>query len=88
MYECVMSCMCTCLHTVGVCTSVCLHTASLYVCSRVCMSVSFVYVNEGRLPPDGHCQSLGGAGARTDDVGPQPFGLKDVEEGVAGRDGP
>lgn len=42
----------------------------------------------GRLPADGHGQGLGGAGAGADDVGPQPFGLKDVEEGVAGRDGP
>lgn len=40
------------------------------------------------VPPDGHRQGLGGAGAGTDDFGSQPFGLKDVEEGVAGRDGP
>lgn len=40
------------------------------------------------LPADGHGQGLRGAGAGTDDVGPQPFGLKDVEEGVAGGDGP
>lgn len=40
------------------------------------------------VPPDGHRQGLGGAGAGTDDFSSQPFGLKDVEEGVAGRDGP
>lgn len=41
-----------------------------------------------RLPPDGHRQGLGGAGTGADDVGSQAFGLKDVEEGVAGGDGP
>lgn len=40
------------------------------------------------VPPDGHGQGLGRAGAGADHVGPQPFGLKDVEEGVAGGDGP
>ena len=40
------------------------------------------------VPPDGHSQGLGGAGAGTDDVGSQAFSLKDVEEGVAGGDGP
>lgn len=40
------------------------------------------------LPPDGHSQGLRGTGAGTDNVGSQPFGLKDVEEGVTGGDGP
>lgn len=40
------------------------------------------------LPPDGHSQGLWGAGAGTDNIGSQPFGLKDVEEGVTGGDGP
>lgn len=50
--------------------------SSLRTCFNVC------------VPPDGHSQGLGGARTGTDDVGSQSFSLKDVEEGVAGGDGP
>lgn len=40
------------------------------------------------VPPDGHRQRFGGAGAGTDDLRSQAFGLENVEEGVAGGDGP
>lgn len=40
------------------------------------------------LPADGHCQRLGGAGTRTDDLGPQPSGLEDIEERITGGYGP
>ncbi len=78
-------CVCVrdCLH---VCASVCAHVCIICVSKaglRACVCVAVVCV-----PPDGHCEGLGGAGAGTDDVGSQPFSLKDVEEGVAGGDGP
>lgn len=40
------------------------------------------------LPADGHRQRLRGAGTRTDDLGPQPSGLEDIEERVTGGYGP
>lgn len=72
----------------GVCEAVCIFVVmSTFACpvyvkqfsEPVCVCV---------LPPDGHSQCLRGAGAGTDDLASQPFSLKDVEEGVAGGDGP
>lgn len=40
------------------------------------------------LPADGDGQRLRGAGAGTDDLWPQTFGLEDVEERIAGRNRP
>lgn len=40
------------------------------------------------IPPDGHGESLWGAGARADDLLAQAFTLEDVEKRVTGRDGP
>ena len=61
----------------------CLHAVSVQIC--VCK----VGVEVSRcVPPDGHCEGLRGAGAGTDDLASQPFGLKDVEECIAGGDGP
>lgn len=41
-----------------------------------------------QLPADGHGECLRGRGTRTDDLRPEPSGLEDIEERVAGGDGP
>lgn len=42
--------------------------------------------DDDAVPPYGDSQSLRGAGAGTDHLRLQTFGLEDVEERVAGRD--
>lgn len=86
MCDCVLTactlCGCVCIFVL-LCVCACLHNLCPYSrVESVCRCVG-VYV-----PPDGDGQRLGRAGAGTDDVGSQPFSLKDVEEGVAGGDGP
>lgn len=41
-----------------------------------------------QLPADGHGECLRGRGTRTDNLRPEPSGLEDIEERVAGGDGP
>lgn len=62
----------------------------VYSCSHIPAHNKSLHAKQCRehLPPNGNGQGLWGAGAGTDDLSSQPFGLKDVEESVAGGDGP